>query len=294
MIKVPELFGSMVFNEQVMRERLPKDVFKALQSTIKSGNPIASEVADVVANAMKDWAIEKGATHYTHWFQPMTGVTAEKHDSFIQPAEGGTVIMNFSGKQLIKGEPDASSFPSGGLRSTFEARGYTAWDPTSYAFVKDSVLYIPTAFISYSGQVLDKKTPLLRSMAALSKAALRILKLFGKTPCRVTPSVGPEQEYFLIPRELYKKRPDLIITGRTLFGAKPPKGQELDDHLRQDSTQRGRARTARARAHLFDGQYCDRSQSAHYGGHAQARQKTRSRVSVARKAVRGRERIGQA
>ena len=230
MTKVPELFGSMVFNEQVMRERLPKDVFKALQSTIKSGNPIASEVADVVANAMKDWAIEKGATHYTHWFQPMTGVTAEKHDSFIQPAEGGTVIMNFSGKQLIKGEPDASSFPSGGLRSTFEARGYTAWDPTSYAFVKDSVLYIPTAFISYSGQVLDKKTPLLRSMAALSKAALRILKLFGKTPCRVTPSVGPEQEYFLIPRELYKKRPDLIITGRTLFGAKPPKGQELDDH----------------------------------------------------------------
>lgn len=230
MVKVPELFGSMVFNEQVMRERLPKDVFKALQNTIKTGEPISSEVADVVANAMKDWAIEKGATHYTHWFQPMTGVTAEKHDSFIQPAEGGTVIMNFSGKQLIKGEPDASSFPSGGLRSTFEARGYTAWDPTSYAFVKDSVLYIPTAFISYSGQVLDKKTPLLRSMSSLSKAALRILKLFGKTPKNVMPSVGPEQEYFLIPRDLYKKRPDLIITGRTLFGAKPPKGQELDDH----------------------------------------------------------------
>ncbi|MCM1368024.1 MAG: glutamine synthetase III [Roseburia sp.] len=230
MAKVPELFGSMVFNEQVMRERLPKDIFKALQSTIKSGSPIASEVADVVANAMKDWAIEKGATHYTHWFQPMTGITAEKHDSFIQPAEGGAVIMNFSGKQLIKGEPDASSFPSGGLRSTFEARGYTAWDPTSYAFVKDSVLYIPTAFISYSGQVLDKKTPLLRSMDALGKAAKRILAFFGKTPDRVSPAVGPEQEYFLIPRELYKKRPDLIITGRTLFGAKPPKGQELEDH----------------------------------------------------------------
>ena len=230
MTKVPELFGSMVFNEQVMRERLPKDIFKALQNTIKTGKPISSDVADVVANAMKDWAIEKGATHYTHWFQPMTGVTAEKHDSFIQPAEGGAVIMNFSGKQLIKGEPDASSFPSGGLRSTFEARGYTAWDPTSYAFVKGSVLYVPTAFISYSGQVLDKKTPLLRSMDSLSKAAMRILKLFGKTPDSVTPSVGPEQEYFLIPRELYKQRPDLIITGRTLFGAKPPKGQELDDH----------------------------------------------------------------
>ncbi len=230
MVKVPEQFGSMVFNEQVMRERLPKDVFKALHCTIKTGKSIASDVADVVANAMKDWAIEKGATHYTHWFQPMTGITAEKHDSFIQPAEGGTVIMNFSGKELIKGEPDASSFPSGGLRSTFEARGYTAWDPTSYAFVKGSVLYIPTAFIAYSGQVLDKKTPLLRSMDCLDKAALRVLKLFGKTPDRVIPNVGPEQEYFLIPRELYKKRPDLIITGRTLFGAKPPKGQELEDH----------------------------------------------------------------
>ena len=230
MVKVPEHFGSMVFNEQVMRERLPKDIFKALQSTIKTGKSISSEVANVVANAMKDWAIEKGATHYTHWFQPMTGITAEKHDSFIQPAEGGTVIMNFSGKELIKGEPDASSFPSGGLRSTFEARGYTAWDPTSYAFVKGTVLYVPTAFMAYSGQVLDKKTPLLRSMDCLDKAARRVLKLFGKTPERIVPSVGPEQEYFLIPRELYKKRPDLIITGRTLFGAKPPKGQELDDH----------------------------------------------------------------
>ena len=230
MSKIPELFGSMVFNEQVMRERLPKDVYKALQSTMKTGTPISPDVADTVANAMKDWAIEKGATHYTHWFQPMTGITAEKHDSFIQPADGGTVIMNFSGKQLIKGEPDASSFPSGGLRSTFEARGYTAWDPTSFAFVNDSVLYIPTAFISYSGQVLDKKTPLLRSMDRLNSAALRMLKLFGKTPERVTASVGAEQEYFLIPRELYKKRPDLIITGRTLFGARPPKGQELEDH----------------------------------------------------------------
>ena len=230
MRKVPEMFGSMVFNEQVMRERLPKEVFRSLQKTIKSNISIASEVADVVANAMKDWAIEKGATHYTHWFQPMTGITAEKHDGFIQPTEGGSVIMNFSGKELIKGEPDASSFPSGGLRSTFEARGYTAWDPTSYAFVKDTVLYIPTAFISYSGQVHDKKTPLLRSMESISVSAKRILKLFGKTPERVTTSVGPEQEYFLIPVELYKKRPDLIITGRTLFGAKPPKGQELEDH----------------------------------------------------------------
>ncbi|MCH5351408.1 MAG: glutamine synthetase III [Clostridiales bacterium] len=220
----------MVFNEQVMRERLPKDVFKSIQSTIKTGKPISPDVADTVANAMKDWAIEKGATHYTHWFQPMTGITAEKHDGFIEPSDGGTVIMKFSGKQLIKGEPDASSFPSGGLRSTFEARGYTAWDPTSFAFVNDSVLYIPTAFISYSGQVLDKKTPLLRSMDRLNSAALRVLKLFGKTPERVTASVGAEQEYFLIPRELYKQRPDLIITGRTLFGARPPKGQELEDH----------------------------------------------------------------
>ena len=230
MTKVPEMFGVMVFNEQVMRERLPKDVFRSLQKTIKSNKPISSDVAEVVANAMKDWAIEKGATHYTHWFQPMTGITAEKHDGFIQPTPDGTVIMNFSGKELIKGEPDASSFPSGGLRSTFEARGYTAWDPTSPAFVKGSVLYIPTAFISYSGLVLDKKTPLLRSMESLNLAAKRILKLFGKTPERVIPSVGPEQEYFIIPAELYKKRPDLIITGRTLFGAKPPKGQELEDH----------------------------------------------------------------
>ncbi len=230
MAKVPELFGSMVFNEQVMRERLPKDFSKWIRNTMITGATSASVVADFVANAMKDWAIEKGATHYTHWFQPMTGITAEKHDCFIQPAEGGTVIMNFSGKQLIKGEPDASSFPSGGLRSTFEARGYTAWDPTSYAFVRGSVLYIPTAFISYSGQVLDKKTPLLRSMESLNKAALRVLKLFGKTPDRVVASVGAEQEYFLIPLDLYKQRPDLIITGRTLFGAKPPKGQELEDH----------------------------------------------------------------
>lgn len=230
MINVPEIFGSMVFNEDVMRERLPRDVYLSLKAAIRTAEPIPVSIADVVANAMKDWAIEKGATHFTHWFQPMTGITAEKHDSFITPASAGRVIMNFSGKELIKGEPDASSFPSGGLRSTFEARGYTAWDPTCYAFVKDRALYIPTAFVSYSGQVLDKKTPLLRSMDKLSDAAVRVLKLFGKTTERVVASVGPEQEYFLIPRELYAQRRDLIYTGRTLFGAKPPKGQELEDH----------------------------------------------------------------
>lgn len=230
MINVPEEFGCMVFNEKVMQERLPKDAYRALKHTVETGDSISLELANVVAHAMKEWSIEKGATHYTHWFQPMTGITAEKHDSFITPVAGGKVIMSFSGKELVKGEPDASSFPSGGLRSTFEARGYTAWDPTCYAFVKDSVLYIPTAFISYSGQVLDKKTPLLRSMDALSEAAIRILKLFGKDAERVTASVGPEQEYFLIPKELYAQRRDLILTGRTLFGAKPPKGQELEDH----------------------------------------------------------------
>lgn len=230
MSNIPELFGSMVFNEKVMEERLPSEVFVAIKRTIKAGKPISSDVADAVATAMRDWAIEKGATHYTHWFQPMTGITAEKHDSFIHPKDDSSVIMKFSGRELIKGESDASSFPSGGLRSTFEARGYTAWDPTSYAFVHESILYIPTAFIAYSGQVLDKKTPLLRSMGAIDRAARRVLKLFGKEVEHVTPSVGPEQEYFLIPLELYKKRPDLVITGRTLFGAKPPKGQELEDH----------------------------------------------------------------
>lgn len=230
MINVPELFGSMVFNEEVMQSRLPKEVYNALKAAIEINQAIPVEIADVVANAMKDWAIEKGATHFTHWFQPMTGITAEKHDSFLTPAANGKVLMKFSGKELIKGEPDASSFPSGGLRSTFEARGYTAWDPTSFAFIKDRVLYIPTAFISYSGQVLDKKTPLLRSMDSLSDAACKLLKILGKSVNRVNASVGPEQEYFLIPKNLYAKRRDLVYTGRTLFGAKPPKGQELEDH----------------------------------------------------------------
>ena len=228
---VRESFGCDSFNAETMRERLPKGTFKALMETIEAGTELDSSVAAVVAHAMKDWAIEKGATHYTHWFQPMTGITAEKHDSFINPQGNGTVIMEFSGKELIKGEPDASSFPSGGLRATFEARGYTAWDPTSYAFVKDGTLYIPTAFCSYSGEALDKKTPLLRSMDAVSKQSLRILRLFGNTTSkRVVATVGAEQEYFLVDEALYNKRKDLIFTGRTLFGAAPPKGQELEDH----------------------------------------------------------------
>ena len=227
---VPELFGSMVFNETVMKERLPKDVYRKLKKTMREGTAIDADVAAVVATAMKDWAVSKGATHYTHWFQPMTGVTAEKHDSFISPTDDGSVMMEFSGKELIRGEPDASSFPSGGLRATFEARGYTAWDPTSYAFVKDGSLYIPTAFCSYTGEILDKKTPLLRSMEAISVQACRVLKLFGKDVRHVTTTVGPEQEYFLIEKKDYAKRKDLIFTGRTLFGAKPPKGQEMEDH----------------------------------------------------------------
>ena len=228
---VTEMFGSMVFNDSVMRERLPKDVFKQVQRSIKDGRRLDSAAATVVANAMKDWAIEKGATHYTHWFQPMTGITAEKHDSFISPIDGGRVIMEFSGKELIQGEPDASSFPSGGLRATFEARGYTAWDPTSYAFIKDGVLCIPTAFCSYGGEALDKKTPLLRSMEAINRQGLRVVKLFGNEDVTsIKTTVGPEQEYFLIDRNVYEKRKDIIYTGRTLFGAKPPKGQELEDH----------------------------------------------------------------
>ena len=228
---VASMFACNVFNQTVMRERLPKNVFKTVMQTKKLGIALGSNVADVVANAMKDWAIEKGATHYTHWFHPMTGVTAEKHDAFISPNSDGTVILEFSGKELVKGEPDASSFPSGGLRATFEARGYTAWDPTSDAFIKDGTLYIPTAFCSYTGEILDKKTPLLRSMDVLSEQALRILRLFGNTTAtRVLSTAGAEQEYFLVDKGLYDQREDLIITGRTLFGAKPPKGQELEDH----------------------------------------------------------------
>ena len=231
MKQVAEYFGENVFNENVMKARLPKETFKAVKNTIDNGKRLDPAAAAVVANAMKEWAIEKGATHYTHWFQPMTGITAEKHDSFISPSAGGSVIMEFSGKELIQGEPDASSFPSGGLRATFEARGYTAWDPTSYAFIKDGVLCIPTAFCSYGGEALDKKTPLLRSMEAVNRQAMRILKLFGnENATSVKTTVGPEQEYFLVDKEDYDKRKDLIYTGRTLFGAMPPKGQELEDH----------------------------------------------------------------
>ena len=231
MTTVPEMFGSMVFDSRVMKARLSGEVYHSLKQTIQKGNKLDLSVANAVADAMKDWAVENGATHFTHWFQPLTGITAEKHDSFITPAPDGRVLMEFSGKELIRGEPDASSFPSGGLRATFEARGYTAWDPTSYAFIKGKTLCIPTAFCSYGGEALDKKTPLLRSMEALNRQALRVLRLFGNdTVRRVTPAVGSEQEYFLIDRALYEKRMDLRYTGRTLFGARPPKGQELDDH----------------------------------------------------------------
>ncbi len=230
MTNVPEMFGSSVFNREVMKQRLPAEVYKSLKHTIQRGEDLDITVANIVAEAMKDWAIEQGATHYTHWFQPMTGITAEKHDGFITPESDGRVIMEFSGKNLIKGEPDASSFPSGGLRATFEARGYTAWDPTSYAFIKDGSLCIPSIFCSYGGEALDKKTPLLRSMEAINEAGLRILKLFGTEARHINANVGPEQEYFLIDKEMYSKREDLKICGRTLFGAKPPKGQELEDH----------------------------------------------------------------
>mgnify|MGYP003308275645 CR=1 FL=1 len=228
---IPELFGSMVFTEDKMRQRLPSSVYEAWQQCLVQGTPLPLTIAGEIAGAMKDWAIERGATHFTHWFQPLTGYTAEKHDSFIAPAGSGKILMELSGKELTRGETDASSFPSGGLRATFEARGYTAWDPTSYAFIKDRTLYIPTIFCSYSGDTLDKKTPLLRSMRALDKQCVRILRLFGNTEVQhVTPQVGPEQEYFLIDKAMYKQREDLMLCGRTLFGAKPPKGQELDDH----------------------------------------------------------------
>ncbi len=231
LLNVSEYFGSMVFNDEVMSSTLSSDVYNSLKKTIDEEAQLDIGLANAVANAMKDWALSKGATHFTHWFQPLTGITAEKHDSFVSPSNDGRLIMEFSGKELIKGEPDASSFPSGGLRATFEARGYTAWDPTSYAFIKDNTLYIPTAFCSYGGEALDKKTPLLRSMEALNKQALRILHLFGNTTVRrVCTMAGPEQEYFLVDKKLYDKRPDLRFTGRTLFGAKPPKGQEMDDH----------------------------------------------------------------
>ena len=229
MTNVPELFGSMVFNQKVMKDRLPKETFKSLKKTLDDGAPLELEVANVVAHAMKEWAIEKGATHFAHWFQPLTGITAEKHDSFITPQDDGTVIMTFSGKELVKGEPDASSFPNGGHRATFEARGYTVWDPTSYPFIKEHTLCIPTAFCSYTGEALDKKTPLLRSMECLDEQAKRILKLFGKDVKHVATTVGPEQEYFIVDHDLWAQRKDLRMTGRTLFGAKPSKGQEMDD-----------------------------------------------------------------
>ena len=228
---IPELYGSLVFNDKIMREKLPKDMYKALKKTIENGTHLELDVANSVAVAMKEWALEHGATHYTHWFQPMTNFTAEKHDSFISPTVDGQVIMDFSGKELVKGEPDASSFPSGGLRATFEARGYTAWDPTSPAFIKDRTLYIPTAFCSYSGEALDKKTPLLRSMDTLNKEAVKILRLLGNTEVKhINTTVGPEQEYFLVDKDLYNKRKDLIFCGRTLIGAPAPKGQEMEDH----------------------------------------------------------------
>ena len=229
--EIPTLYGSLVFNDKVMRNKLPKDMYKALRKTIENGTHLELDVANSVAVAMKEWAVENGATHYTHWFQPMTGFTAEKHDSFITPVGDGEVIMDFSGKELVKGEPDASSFPSGGLRATFEARGYTAWDPTSPAFIKDGTLYIPTAFCSYSGEALDKKTPLLRSMETLNTEAVKMLKLLGnETVTSVSTTIGPEQEYFLVDKDLYKKRKDLVFCGRTLFGAPAPKGQEMEDH----------------------------------------------------------------
>ncbi|MBQ6865061.1 MAG: glutamine synthetase III [Clostridia bacterium] len=230
MNKIPDIFGTLVFNDEAMQQYMPQDVYIALKKTTEDGRHLDGSIADSVAESMMKWALERGATHFTHWFQPLTGITAEKHDAFIEPAPGGRLLLEFSGKELIKGEPDASSFPSGGLRATFEARGYTAWDPNSYAFIKDRTLCIPTAFCSYGGEALDKKTPLLRSMEAINRQGMRILKLFGSDATRIITTAGPEQEYFLLDREMFNKRKDLILTGRTLFGARPPKGQELDDH----------------------------------------------------------------
>ena len=294
MSTVPELFASKVFDDKVMRARLPEKVYQSLRETIDNGAKLNPDLANAVAIAMANWAVENGATHFTHWFQPLTGITAEKHDSFIAPAPDGRVIMEFSGKELIKGEPDASSFPSGGLRATFEARGYTAWDPSSYAFIKDNALCIPTAFCSYGGEALDKKTPLLRSMEALNREALRVLRLFGNADVkRVVTNVGPEQEYFLVDREMYLKRKDLIYTGRTLFGAKPPKGQELEDHYFGAIKPR-RSRTARARPDLHDHERRHRPQPADHGNHEEGRAEARSGMPPARKALRGRKRVGQA
>ena len=320
---IPELYGSLVFNDKVMRSKLPKDMYKALKKTIENGTHLELDVANSVAVAMKEWATENGATHYTHWFQPMTNVTAEKHDSFISPTGDGQVIMDFSGKELVKGEPDASSFPSGGLRATFEARGYTAWDPTSPAFIKDGTLYIPTAFCSYTGEVLDKKTPLLRSMERINTEAVKILHLLGKeNVTRVTTTVGPEQEYFLIDKDAYDQREDLIYTGRTLFGAKAPKGQELDDHyfgaiktrvaaymkdldeelwklgilaktkhnevayMARMNNEKTCSFTARACSYLHNNKHCNRPQRAYNGSYEEGCRKTRSCLSSSRKAVR--------
>ncbi len=322
-MSIRQLFGINVFSDEVMKARLPENIYKALRNTIKKGAPLDPSIADVVAATMREWAMERGATHFTHWFQPMTGLTAEKHDSFLAPTEAGSAIAEFSGKELVRGEPDASSFPSGGIRTTFEARGYTAWDPTSPAFILENpngtTLCIPTAFCSWTGEALDKKTPLLRSMEALSKQALRILKLFGSDATRVYSTAGPEQEYFLIDKHFYFARPDLINAGRTLFGAKPPKGQEMEDHYfgaipervlacmletetelyklgraGQDASQRGLARAVRDRGHVRERQRRHRPQHAGDGDHEAGGRPLRPPAPAAREAVRGRQRLGQA
>lgn len=306
--RIPELFGSMSFNEGTMEQYVPHQAMEVWRDCLKSGKPLPLTAANDIAEAMKTWALEHGATHFTHWFQPLTGITAEKHDSFINPIGGGKIIMDFSGKELVCGEPDASSFPSGGLRATFEARGYSAWDPTAFAFIKDGSLCIPTVFCSYGGAALDKKTPLLRSNEAVSREAVKLLHLFDsqKDVSKVTPQVGPEQEYFLIDRELYLKREDLRLCGRALFGSKPPKGQELDDHYfgvirpargglyegvgrgavearraLQDQAQRGRPRSARDGPHLLRRQHRQRSEPARHGDDEEGRRAPRPRLPAA-------------